>query len=385
MTSEKDILHQSDSIPTMDADSIQKIVEESSRKLLQVACPPLRYYLLTDLMAKSEQEPIVQRTLDECRHYPPKLKLLQTMNGDGTWPIPKQRRLEEEKGPGPPFGWTYITMLRNLCLLGDMRAERTEGNIEQALERILGWQTKEGYIPGPWSTDFPLPHYNGFALRKFIRYGLEDDPRVRRLSRWLFDNQRPDGGWVVLCLEDMKSRPDYRSVPHDDFVAMYRKGQLPEYRPEDYYDVPSCIWTTMMVVRGFCQSYDLPKRKEVLRGTEFFLDRFFKKNHYMMFYHTAESWTNLRYPVYFGNGLLALDLVTWLGFGAEDPRLEKPIRWLISARGQDGFWHESGRPHPEKDQWITETAISVLNRYQQSMRGLPFGREAELIKMARKG
>jgi hypothetical protein len=58
--------------------------------------------------------------------------------------------------------------------------------------------------------------------------------------------------------------------------------------------------------------------------------------------------------------------------------MERPINWLAGSRSADGFWNQSERPHPEKDQWITEIALSILNRYSESMRGLPFGLRAQL-------
>ena len=45
--------------------------------------------------------------------------------------------------------------------------------------------------------------------------------------------------------------------------------------------------------------------------------------------------------------------------------MDKPIRWLLGARSKDGFWSQSDRPHPEKDLWITEVALSVLARYSR--------------------
>jgi len=155
---------------------------------------------------------------------------------------------------------------------------------------------------------------------------------------------------------------------------------VPAYDPKDYEDIPSCIWTTFMVVRGLCQSYELSRRRETRRGAEFFLDRFFKRNHHPTFYRAASHWTRLSYPCYMGSGLCALDLLTWLGFGANDDRMERPIRWLMGMRGPDGLWHKTMRPDPVEDPWISEIALSVLNRYAQSLAGEPFGYKAELAK-----
>lgn len=367
------------------ADEILKVVEESTRRLFQVAPPPIRYYILTDLWAHKNDDPIVFRTVEECERYPPKMRLLEKLREDGTWPIPRNRRIAEEQGPGPPYGWTYTTMLRNLNDLADLRASASEGNIMLALDRILSWQTEEGYVPGPWHVPFGLPNYNGLALRSLIGFGLEQDPRVQRLVRWLLRCQRADGGWVVPYLEDMRYLPQFRQMKKEVFLNLVWRSEVPGYDPGDYDDIPSCIWTTMMVVRGFCQSFELARRKEVRKGAEFFLDRFFKPNYHSVFHKAASHWTKLRFPCYVGSGLCALDLLTWLGFGADDPRMERPIRWLMGARSADGLWYQSGRPSPEKDPWISEVALSVLNRYAQSLAGQPFGLRAELEKERKRG
>ena len=360
------------------ADDIDRIVEESALKLLQISFPPVRYFLLTDVMGKDVDDLLVQRAVRECESYPPRLKLLQTLRSDGTWPIPKLRKATEDAGPGPPYGWTYITMLRNLNFLSDNLTSRDEGYVEAALDRLLTWQTEEGYLPGPWNMPFALPQYNGFALRAFLHFGMEKDPRVQKLIRWLLSVQRPDGGWIVPYLEDMKQLPDFKYLRQSDFVDLVNRGKVREYDPAQFYDVPSCQWTTMMVVRGLCGSYKLSGTKAAVRGAEFFLNRFFKKNYHTLFYYSEKNWTRLKYPTYFGSGLCALDILTWMGFGADDKRMERPIRWLLGARATDGFWNQSERPHPDKDQWITEIALSILNRYSESLKGVPFGREAQL-------
>lgn len=361
-------------------DDIERVLEDSYRRLLQISRPPVKYFLLTDIGGRRRSDPLVQQTLRECMVYPPRVKLLETLRPDGTWPIPRQRRLAEQAGPGPPVGWTYITMLRNLFMLSGYQAEREEGCINACLEKILGWQTKEGYIPGPWTDLFPLPHYNGFALRAFMSFGLEEDKRVQMLIKWLLDMQRPDGGWIIPYIEDVRYLPEYRYMRVPDFMDLIRKGEIKYGSPEKYADVPSCTWSTLLVLRGMVLSYKLPRTPQARKAADFVLDRFFKKNPHPAFLRSEDNWTRLKYPTYFGSGLLALDIATWMGHGADDPRLEKPIRWLLGARGQDGLWSQSDRPNSEKDQWISEVAISILNRYAESLRGEQFGIEAEMAK-----
>jgi len=357
---------------------IERVVESTYGKLFQRSIPAVRYYMLVDIGSRPQSDPLVRRTLSECRSYPPRLRLLRSLKPDGTWPIPRQRRLAEEKGPGPPVGWTYNTMLRNLYDLGEYQTSREEGNVQATLDKILSWQAGDGHIPGPTTNLFHLPHYDGLALRMLLKFGMKESPGTAKLMNWLLGLQRPDGGWVIPYIEDMRYLPQYKNMRIGDFMNLIEKGTVPEYDPADYYDVPSCIWTTASVIRGVTHDPKMARCKEVRRGADFILDRFFKRNYHAAMQRSEKNWTTLRYPTYLGGGLCVLDILTYIGYGADDKRMEKPIRWLLDTRSSDGFWNQSDRPHPEKDQWITEVALSILSRYSQSLRGEPFGVEATM-------
>jgi hypothetical protein len=247
-----------------------------------------------------------------------------------------------------------------------MFTDRREGYISAALERILSWQSKEGYILGPKHDAFPLPNYNGYAVRTLFIYGMEDDPRVRKLADWLLSIQRKDGGWVIPYQQDVRYLPDYKNMEMSRFIEQVRTHKTPESDPKGFQNIPSCIWTTMMVVRGLARSEKYRKRRELTRGADFFLDRFFKRNWHESYQYSEKYWTMLKYPMFPGTGLTALYLLTLLGYGPSDKRMEEPIRWLLNARHSDGFWWQSDRPFLQKDQWISGFAVDVLNRYAKN-------------------
>ena len=350
-------------VRTFMLDKIQFIVEDTGRKLFQTAMPPVKFWLLWDVMRKDADDPIVAKAMQECERYPPRMRMLDSLREDGTWPLPKQKLLEEARGPGPPIGWTYITILRNLYSLGDWNAQSTDGNIRAAIEKIFSWQHKDGYIRGPISESFPATHYNGFALRDLIQYRMAGDARTQRLINWLISMQRSDGGWNIPYIQDVRYQPKYRNMKMAKFVKAIEEGDVPPYDPDDYQDVPSCPWTTLMVVRGFCWDPIILQRKEIRRGADFILDRFFTRSPHPSYYQAADNWTKLKYPTYLGSGLNALEVLTTMGYGPEDERMDKPIKWLLSKRSKDGLWYRVDRPNPEKDQWITEIAVSTLARY----------------------
>lgn len=345
---------------------LQRIVDESTQKLLQAKNPSVTYWALVDIYKKELSDPSVRQTVRDLETYPPRVRLLERLREDGTWPISKQRQMSEDSGPGPPFGWTYITMLRRLQELGDYYAKRTDGHIAASLERILGWQDEEGFIPGPHSKAFQSPYYNSFSLRNLLQYEMERDPRVQKLAGWLLGRQRPDGGWIIPLIQDLRYRPPYKSMKMRDFVSLIESDEGPAYDPKEYEDIPSCIWSTMMAVRALTWSRDLMSTDAIKKGAEFFLDRFFQRNYHPSYYQSERNWTTLKYPTYYGSGVIALDILTYMGYGLRDPRMEKAIEWLVSARSRDALWHISDRPNPNKDLMVSAVAVTALNRIIES-------------------
>jgi hypothetical protein len=349
----------------MDVKEIERIVDQASRKLFQMSSPPVKYWLMTEVMGKDEHDAILKETIRQCANYPPKTRLLSKLGADGTWPIPKHKKMAEDAGPGPPIGWTYRSALWNLSDLADYKTSRDEGHVDAALQRLLGWQTSEGFIPGPWTDAFPLPYFNAHAAYALLRFGMGRNRQVQKLLDWLMSIQRKDGGWNIPYLQDVHYLREYNWMRIHEFINFVKTADKSKFDFEKLQHIPSCQWSTMLIVRALIESPKLAKSEEVSRGAEFFLERFFKRNAHTTFYLTENHWTVLKYPHRFGSGLMALDLLTRLGYGPDDPRMEKPISWLVSARSGDGLWSQSMRPHPERDQWISLLAIRTLSRFAE--------------------
>ncbi len=343
---------------------IEKAVDDTSAKLNQMAVPPVRRWVLEYVLWKEANDPELQRVVEECRTYRPMLKLLETQNPDGTWPIPRARRVEEDAGPGPPYGWTNTTMVRNLYMLFEYWATRDMGNMERALEHILGWQADEGYIRGPEPDMVPRPYHNGLTLGVLLKFGMKGDMRVERLLQWLLKVQRHDGGWNIPYMQDMRYRPEFKYTRLDEFMALVTQGKVPEYDPSDYDDIPSCTWSTLGVLRGISLYRSLNGEARIRKAADFVLDRFFTRNAHASFYMSGKNWTMLKFPTYSGSGLTALDTLVHMGHGPNDERMEKPIRWLLSVRSKDGLWHRSERPHPIDDQWISLVCLEILGHFR---------------------
>jgi hypothetical protein len=344
---------------------IERVVNETEKKLNQMAVPPVKRWVQEYVLGRDPEEPILHRIIQETKIYTPMLKMLTKQNSDGTWPIPKDRKAEEDEGPGPPYGWTYITMLRNLYMLHEYWVPRDEGYINEALELILSWQDPEGYIRGPEPDMIPRVYYNGLALGVFIKFGMSRDPRIAAITDWLLKTQRPDGGWNVPYIQDMKYRPEFAHMKMSEFISLKMAGKTPEYDPREYDEIPSCIWTTLGALRGISNYRTFNRDERIRKAGDFILDRFFKRNYHPSFYQSDKNWTMLKFPTYFGSGLTALDTLIHLGFGPEDERMQKPIRWVLDSRSKDGLWHRSERPHPIDDQWISMLCLIILWHFHE--------------------
>jgi hypothetical protein len=345
---------------------IRDLVEQSSNKLFQTSSYPVRYWLLTQVMDRDEDDAVLQDCLAGCRNYRPKIKLLEKLRPDGTWPIPRIKKEVEDAGPGPPVGWTYRTILWNMFTLSEYNTSIDEGHVNAVIQNLFKWQKKEGDIPGPWTDAFPLPYFNGLALYNLMRFGLEEHPNVQRMTRWLLSEQRRDGGWIIPYMMDLHTLPEYKWMKMWNFVDFIRASDKSKFDLSQFSHIPSCHWSTMVVIWGLSESKKHSKSKQVKKGAELVLNRFFKKNPHFTYYMSEIHWTKLRYPTRFGSGLMALDLLTKLGYGPDDPRMEKPINWLVNARSADGLWADSQRPHPAKDQWISLIALRTLRRYSKN-------------------
>lgn len=343
---------------------VDKAVEEAAAKLRQTAVPPVRRWVLEYVLWKEPTNPALAKAIEECKTYRPFIKLLESQRPDGTWPVSTPRRVEEEAGPGPPYGWTQRIMVRNLYMLFEYWATRDMGHINEALELLLSWQDEDGFIRGPDIDDIPKPYNHGLMLGVFLKFGMKGDPRVEKFLQALLSMQRHDGGWNIPYLQDMKYLPEYKFMRRDDFLRLKIEGKLPEYNASDYYDVPSCIWTTLGALRGISMYRSLSGEERIRKGAEFVLERFFKRNHHMSYYHSEHNWTMLKFPTYYGSGLTALDTIVHMGFGPDDQRLDKPIKWLLNARSKDGLWHRSERPHPLDDQWISLVSLEILGHFR---------------------
>ena len=123
-------------------------------------------------------------------------------------------------------------MLKNLLRLLHFVTDPGDPRVDRSLERLLSWQTAEGYIRGPVANGLPQPHHNGQALYILVGFFAEEDPRVNKLAEWLMSIQRKDGGWNMPYIQDVRYLPRYKDLGMSEFIAMHIRsvGIVPSVR-----------------------------------------------------------------------------------------------------------------------------------------------------------
>jgi hypothetical protein len=139
----------------------------------------------------------------------------------------------------------------------------------------------------------------GNTARALVKFGYEDDPKVRSAFEWLVKNQKPNGGWHCWG----------KNGVIDGWEGMSAFAVYPRQK-----------WTKSM-------------KAAVDRGLEFYLERRLLKQG-----RRYDPWYRLHFPYhYYYDVLVGLEFVTALGRGG-DPRAANAIRILRKMRRPDGRW-----------------------------------------------
>jgi hypothetical protein len=144
----------------------------------------------------------------------------------------------------------------------------------------------------------------GNTARALVKFGYEDDPKVKSAFAWLMKNQKADGGWH--CFKS-------KTGTIDGWEGLAAFAAYPRQR-----------WT-----RGMKDAVD--------RGLEFYLERRLLRQG-----RRYDPWYRTHFPYhYYYDLLVGLEFVTALGKG-EDTRANYALNTLRRKRSADGRWPMDG-------------------------------------------
>ncbi len=277
--------------------------------LLEDNQPAVKYLTLIQLLHKPSSDPEVRSAKEAITETGWAKDILSRQTVEGYWGT--DRSLYRPK---------YVSTNWMLLILSDLGLTKDYPQIDKACQRWMEFfATGDGGFVGSNKGGAEHGHVctTGNTARALVKFGYEDDPRVKRAFEWFVEYQAEKGGWS--CFD----------------VGTPRKGRnIDSWEPLSAFAVYSRQkWTRSM-------------KSAVEKGAEYFLERelHIQGDRY-------EPWYRFHYPVhYYYDMLVGLDFMTALGY-ADDRRMEFAVSLLKKKRRSGGKWNmDSVHPDPESPQ-----------------------------------
>lgn len=272
--------------------------------LLEENQPSIRFLTLTNLLGRKESD----RDAKEARAKIPftgwAAEMLRRRDPAGWW-------VRDKGWLEPRFLGTHW----NLLALADLGVTGEVPEIRASCEYWMAKSPLRGGGVGGFGKGKGHHCYTANMARALIRFGYEDDPRVRKTLDWVVRTAHPKGGWTCRFSSD-------GPAPSRTLDAWEGLGAFAAY--------PRSKWTSDM-------------RSCVERSAEYFLEH---ELHVQG--ERYEPWYRFYWPVhYYYDLLVGLDCLTALGY-LDDPRLRFALDLLRSKQRPDGRWNLDA-VHPTMD------------------------------------
>lgn len=317
--------------------------------LLEPDNPSVRYFALTDLLDRPQDDPEVVAAKVAINIGFPVKNVLGAMYADGFW-----------VKPGAGYSPKYRSTVWSVIFLDQLGADGKDPRIRAACEYVLSHtQAPNGGFGSSARVEAAHPPnsavihcLHGNLLRAMLDLGLGDDERVQRAIEW-----------------------QARAITGDKFTDYYKSGTPgPGFRCVANYGEP-CAWGAVKALRALAhisKDQRTPQVKKAIRvGTAFLLSRDPTKADYPSGDgRISSSWWKLGFPSgYVADVLQNLEVLAELGH-AQDKRLRPAIEWLLSKQDTRGRWKNqyaySGKlwvdfePQGGVSKWVTLRACRVL-------------------------
>lgn len=281
------------------------IPKQTIEWLLERNEPSVRYYTLTRLIGKSDRDADAKEARAQIGRRGWAAKILARQKERTWWDNPSHCYIPK-----------YASCVWNLIVLADLGMTSGDIRISRACEHFMNLHNVKsgGFSLRPAGSGRHGPHVclTGNMVASCSRLGYGGDARVTRAADWLVSQQLPDGGWN--CYARFGSK-------HGSFKSTIEP-----------------LWGLAEALKFVDKS---EWRKSAERGAEFLL------RHRLYRSESTGSvvmldFTKLHYPLHYHYDILhALRVLHDLGLN-DDPRLDDPLRLLLSKRTPQGRWPLEG-------------------------------------------
>jgi len=277
--------------------------DEAVDWLLEEDEPSIRYLTLTQILGRPEKDGEVKAAKKAIGKTGWAADILAKQKHGGWW-------VHGENLYRPK----YLSTNWMLLILSDLGLTKEDPRIRSPAE---AWRDRFAKEDGGFGADGSKRSHlciAGNTTRALVKFGYEDDPKVRSGFEWLIDNQWKNGGWSCFGsggnLDSWEGMSAFAALPRDKWGKGYKTA--------------------------------------VEKGAEFYLRKSMDQQG-----ARYEPWYRFHYPVhYYYDLLVGLDFMTALGFG-DDPRLEGAVSLLKSKRRPDGRWNLDA-VHPDLEGGMAE-------------------------------
>jgi hypothetical protein len=293
--------------------------------LMEPSDPSVRYWTLTELLDRTDEEPEVAEARQAIMQRGPAAEILSHYASDGRW-----------EGERSYYTYKYTSTHWQLLLLAELAADGRDERIAAACQRMI-----EEVYEEDRSVIHPCFHGNMVGYLRALGHGR--DERVRRFELELAHAGAP-GKW----------RCDIN-------------GDLP------------CAWGAARALWGFGRIPPEERSEAVAEAIDSgirFLGRFkLRAGNYPSSGSRHKLWDRLNFPLFYqADVLYVLRALADLDRVGDKPTFRKAVTWLEDRRRSDGRWNGASpygrrmwtqlekRRRPSK--WVTWQTLYVIKAAQ---------------------
>ena len=324
--------------------------EEILSWLLEKENPSVRYFALTTLLDRPQDDPdvIEAKTAIMCEGLVP--KILSRQNGDGSWGVPE--RLYSDKYSGTV--WTLLT-------LAELGADGGDDRIRNASEFIFthsqnpesgGFSVGSSAKTRRGNASGVIPCLTGNMAFSLIRLGYAGDARLQSAIDWIVRYQRAD---------DSTDSPPKGGI-YDRFEGCFGKH--------------TCFMAAAKTLKALAalppESRSPEIRSKITELAEFFLVHHIYKKSHNLNEVAKPGWLKFGFPLMYQTDVLEI-LSLFADLGIHDPRLSEALDAVRAKSTPLGRWNlentfngkttvdieKKGAP----SKWITLRALRVLKEF----------------------
>jgi hypothetical protein len=318
--------------------------------LLEEKDPSVRYFTLTNLLGKSQEDPVVLTAKQAIMQQGPVPQILSRQNADGSWEIPEKF-----------YTLKYTGTAWNLLLLAELGADPADPRVQDACEFILqhsqnpvsgGFSYHESLQTGGGLASGVIPCLTGNMVFSLVRLGFLPDSRLQKAIDWINTWQRADDG-----IDPKLTDPIY-------------------LRYEMCWGRHSCHMGVAKALKGLvaipARQRSRATNEKISEVSEYFLTHHLYKKSHNLAEVSRPGWLKLGFPLMYQTDILEL-LGLFADLGLDDTRLHDAMDIVRGKQSADGRWklentfngkmlvriEQKGQP----SKWLTLKALTALKPF----------------------